>query len=242
MDWSGAFIALGIGTAAVAIIWLWRTRRLDYAAVRASGAESAGWKTALLSRHVWVLTLSYGAIGYFQYLFFYWLHYYFEHVLKMGKMESRYATALPSLAMAFTMPIGGWLSDRFQTRYGPRAGRCLFAGAAMVAAAVFLWPGEATHAPLWSMVWFTAALGALGLSEAAFWQTAVELGGARGGTAAAIMNTGGNGIGLLAPVITPWVAGRFGWPWAIALGGLISIMGAICWLWIRPNKNEENTQ
>src|SRR5258705_4156232 len=105
----------------------------------------------------------------------------------MGNMESRYATALASLAMAFTMPIGGWLSDRFQARYGPRLGRCLVAGAAMVAAAGFLWPGEATHTPLWSVGWFTAALGALGLSQAGFLQKAGELGGSPGRTAAAIM-------------------------------------------------------
>ena len=75
------------------------------------------------------------------------------------------------------------------------------------------------------MIWFTASLGVLGLCEAAFWTMAVELGGAKGGTAAAIMNTGGNGIGLLAPVITPFVGERLGWGWGIAIGAAVGLSG-----------------
>ena len=63
---------------------------------------------------------------------------------------------------------------------------------------------------------------------------AVELGGKKGGTAAAIMNTGGNGIGLLAPVITPYVGERLGWGWGIAIGAAVGLLGAACWFGIRP--------
>src|SRR6185436_1712168 len=63
-------------------------------------------------RNLVLLTLSYAAVGYFQYLFFYWLHYYFDSVLHMDKAESRYFAGLPNLAMATCMPIGGWLTDR----------------------------------------------------------------------------------------------------------------------------------
>ena len=63
-------------------------------------------------RSLFLLTLSYAAVGYFQYLFFYWLHYYFNSVLHMDKTDSRYFAGLPNLAMAACMPIGGWLTDR----------------------------------------------------------------------------------------------------------------------------------
>jgi MFS family permease len=194
----------------------------------------------LASPGVLLITLSYSAIGYFQYLFFYWMHYYFDEVLKLGKDESRLYYALPVLAMAFTMPLGGWLSDRIQAQYGWRAGRTWLAAAAMAGAAVLLACGLIAPTPGGKVVWFTASLGCLGLSEAAFWNTAVELGGKRGGTAAAVMNTGGNGIGLLAPVVTPWIALHLNWQAGIALGGLVAFLGALCWLWIwpRPDTNE----
>ena len=74
------------------------------------------------------------------------------------------------------------------------------------------------------------------LSEGAFWTTAVELGGPRGGTAAAICNTGGNGIGLLAPIITPWLGASLGWLSGIAVGAGVIVFGALLWLWIDPEE------
>jgi len=90
----------------------------------------------------------------------------------------------------------------------------------------------------WIVLWFTLSLGVLGLSESAFWTMAVELGGRRGGTAAAIMNTGGNGIGLLAPMVTPAVSLALGWVWGIGLGALIGLLGALCWWGITPRERD----
>jgi MFS family permease len=62
----------------------------------------------------------------------------------------------------------------------------------------------------------------------------VLLGGRRGGLAAAILNTGGNGIGLLAPLLTPVISAAVGWRWGIALGGIVGLLGAACWCGIDP--------
>ena len=237
--WPIAFVITGGCTAALAVIWLAATHRLEIVPIPdTTVTRHNNWSDLLRSRSLWLLTLSYAAIGYFQYLFFYWMHYYFDHVLKWGTQESRNAVAAPVFAMALTMPLGGWLSQRFEARYGWRAGRVFLASAGMLGAVVFLVIG--VMADSWKVAWFTLALGSLGLSEAAFWQTAVELGGKRGGTAAAVMNTGGNGIGLLAPIVTPWVAGQHGWQAGIALGAVVCLLGAVCWLWIYPPqaKNE----
>jgi dipeptide/tripeptide permease len=70
------------------------------------------------------------------------------------------------------------------------------------------------------------------MSEGPFWASAVELGGRRGGSSAALFNTGGNAGGLLAPFVTPWVGERFGWGSAVALGALICLVGVVLWFWI----------
>jgi MFS family permease len=75
-----------------------------------------------------LLTLSYAAIGYFQYLFFYWMHHYFVRVLLLGEMQSRFFAGLTIFAMAITMPLGGWLSARLEAKRGWRAGRVWVAG------------------------------------------------------------------------------------------------------------------
>ena len=230
-DWPVAFVVTATITTAIGLLWFWTTRHLPRGtAEHAPVASSAG----LASRSLVLLTLSYAAIGYFQYLFFYWMHYYFDSVLALGKMESRFFAGLPVFAMAFTMPLGGWLSTCLEAKRGWRAGRVCVAGLGMFGAAVFLMVGVLAQAHPWTVIAFTLALASLGLSEAAFWQTAIELGGARGGTAAALMNTGGNGIGLLAPLLTPFIAARLGWQAGLGMGAVVGLAGALCWLWIRP--------
>ena len=56
-------------------------------------------------------------------------------------------------------------------------------------------------ADVWGIVWDNIVP-----AEAPTWTLAVELGGQHGGTAAAICNTSGNAIGLIAPILTPAVS------------------------------------
>jgi MFS family permease len=248
-DWQTAFLICGACTAVLASIWL-------LASSDSPGCESAsrrseatlsgrtpafgdtrrasGFGHLLRNRGLLLLTLSYAAVGYFQYLFFYWMHYYFDEVVRMGKSESRFYAGLPNLAMAMCMPLGGWFTDKARKQLDPTLGRTLIPPMAMTASAVLLLLGILAAQPPWIVLWFTLSLGVLGLCEGAFWTTAVELGGTRGGTAAAIMNTGGNGIGLLAPMVTPWVGANLGWVWGIGLGAVVALAGALCWFWIDP--------
>jgi hypothetical protein len=39
---------------------------------------------------------------------------------------------------------------------------------------------------------------------------------------------------MLAPALTPLVSKYLGWPWAVALGGMVCLVGAAFWLWIDP--------
>jgi ACS family D-galactonate transporter-like MFS transporter len=240
-DWPVAFVITGSSTALLALAWLMVARntpdesRLEAAFVTETGdtAESAESSEGR-RRNLVFLTLSYAAVGYFQYLFFYWLHYYFDSVLHMDKAESRYYAGLPSLAMAAAMPVGGWLTDRAVRWRGENSGRTLVPKFGMLLSALFLVCGVfATERP-WIVACFTAALGTLGLCEASFWTVAVNLHRERGGTSAAIMNTGGNGIGLLAPVITPWLGTHLGWEWGLGAGAIVGVLGALCWFWIEP--------
>lgn len=207
---------------------------------RAVASPAGAWWDLLRNRSVVLLTLCYMAGGYFEYLFFYWMHYYFVEVLRLGKIESQFYAGIPPLAMALTMPLGGWVSDRLQEAWGHRLGRAVVAVAGMIAGAGFLGLGLLAGEPAWVVTWFGLALGAMGFYEAAAWTTAIELGGRRGGTTAGIVNTGGNLGGTLSPYITPWASGLFGWQWGIGLGGLLCLLGVFCWLGIDPRSRAED--
>jgi dipeptide/tripeptide permease len=77
-------------------------------------------------------------------------------------------------------------------------------------------------------------MGTLGMCEGPFWTTAVDLGGSRGGLAGAILNTGGNITGMLAPFATPLIAQYFSWQVGIEVACLFCGIGAVLWFWIAP--------
>jgi sugar phosphate permease len=243
VDWTNAFFISAVATALITGVWLvcGADRPLQVAPSNMPTAQGllSGLGSLLRHRSLWFLTLSYSAVGYFQYLFFYWMHYYFDEILHMGKIDSRFYASLPNLAMAVGMPLGGWLTDGAQRLFGSKPGRTLVPKIGMALSAVFLALGIFARDRSWVVLWFTLSLGVLGLCEGSFWTSAVEIGGRHGGSAAAIMNTGGNGIGLLAPMITPFVSDALGWKWGIGLGALICVGGALCWFWIDPSEKNQ---
>jgi len=145
------------------------------------------------------------------------------------------------------MPLGGFLSDRLQPALGYRFGRAVVPAAGMTVGALFLGAGVLSSHPVLVVLWFAAAMGALGTCEGPSWATAIELGGRRGGTSAGIFNTGGNILGSAAPPLVPWIGARMaalGWGqgWGLATAGLVSVVGAALWLWIDPAERCDETE
>ena len=234
--WPRAFLAAGAATATLAVFWALlvsgRAPYTDRPALEDESGAPTTWLDLLGDRSLILLTISYGAVGYFQYLFFYWMNYYFEDVLRLATERSRVSIAIVSLSMALGMGLGGWLSSRFERRFGARRGARIVPMGGLAAGAVLLGLGVSATSPEWIVLWFALAMGAVGASEGPFWAAAVELGGRRGGSSAAVLNFGGNLGGLLAPILTPWIGQRHGWPAAVAVGGLACVVGLLLWLGI----------
>jgi ACS family glucarate transporter-like MFS transporter len=77
-------------------------------------------------------------------------------------------------------------------------------------------------------------MGSMGMCEGPFWTAAVRMGGRQGGLAAAIFNTGGNAGGVLAPMVTPFFAERYGWEASIGVASVFAVLGALLWIGIDP--------
>jgi dipeptide/tripeptide permease len=65
-----------------------------------------------------------------------------------------------------------------------------------------------------------------------FWTTAPLLEHRQGGLACALLNTGGNGGGMLAPYLTPLIGANFGWSAAIGVACVVCGLGGVMWLGI----------
>src|SRR4029453_2240726 len=127
-DWPRAFLIAACVTAGLTAIWAIHVPEgpggaPDPAQTGVAPRETTRWRDLVTDRSLILLTLSYGAVGYFQYLFFYWMQYYFSSVLHVSKDQSRWFTTITLLTMAATMAAGGWASDIMQRRYGRALGR-----------------------------------------------------------------------------------------------------------------------
>jgi MFS family permease len=201
---------------------------------------------------VLLLTLSYAAVGYLEYLFFFWMNHYFGTILHVEKTRSRLFTALLFLSMATGMITGGWLTDWLRKHFGPWIGRALVPMGGMTLGAIFLGLGVLGEQIGWIVFWLALALMAVGATEGPIWTAAVEIGGRQGGTAAGIVNTGGNLGGFIAPFLTPLVAHgvrdafglseQVGWQCGITLAGVLCLGGATLWWWIRPDQSADKPE
>ncbi len=159
------------------------------------------------------LTLSYAALGYFQYLFFYWIQYYIGTVQHLGDrrvaaiFDAHHAddgTGNDFRRLAGRPCLAALVAGRSRRRLVPALG--------MIASGLVFEFGLLSSDSRVMVTAFILSAGLLGMCEAAFWTTIVELGMPRGGLAAGLMNMGGNAGGLLSPVATPLLSALFRHP------------------------------
>jgi MFS family permease len=240
--WRAGFRVCGLGTAALALPWLWvRGNAFRITGVTPPGAVnsiSRDRRRLLLNRNLVLLTVAYAATNYFEYIFFYWLFYYFGQVRHIATQQSAAYTTAIWLSWAAMTPIGGWVSDGAVAAYGRRNGRRLVPIFALTLSAVLLYLATSAKNPITMVSILCAALGCAAATEGPFWVTASEIGSAHPAAAAGVMNTGGSIGGFLAPIITPFIAGRGGWPAALYTGSAVVLGAVVLWLFIDMGQAE----
>jgi MFS family permease len=238
LDWQAAFVVSGAVMIVAALAW-WRVAgELVMASPRTMSNSTQLRQLIELCQYrgLILISLSYAAVGYFQYLFMYWIHHYLTTSLGRSDVESRNSTAVIMLAMAAGMSFGGWFAEWLCRHLGKRWGRRALVLGGMLLSSLLALAGlratNATHA----VTGFALAFAALGMCEGVFWTSVTDMGGAHGGTAAAMMNTGGNAGGALAPWLTALLKDRFGWPVAIGVACAVSCLGGLVWLALEPDQ------
>jgi len=249
-DWPIAFLISSGTTLLVALAWTTGTgssRAAPALAVPRAPWNLSGLRSVLRRRSVICITLSYAAYGYFQYMFFYWITYYFETIRHEDMTVSRWYSTVITLAMGVGMISGGWLTDHVPRRFSPWARRAIVPVLGMFASGAIFELGILGKSPQSTLLAFAVSAALLGLCEAPFWTTAVELGGSSGGTAAGMMNTGGNAGGTLSPYLTPLLSAFFtqqygtdaGWRLGLAVAGGIVAVGGVLWWGVNPGQEAD---
>jgi MFS family permease len=238
--WRTAFLIAALLTAGLAALWQWQTR--DYQDVSIPRgherikANSSYWLETFTNSNLMLLTFAYGALGYFQYIFFYWMYYYFGEVLHLGPQTSAKYTTILFLTEGAMIPLGGMFSDRLTLRYGAQIGRRVVPIVCLTLSAFFLYCGTLATGFL-AVCCLTLAFGFAACCEGPFWATVTEMSRDRVGGASSVLNTGAQVGGIFAPIVTPWIAFHAGWSAGINVGCLAAISAAVAVYFINLRSN-----
>ena len=189
-------------------------------------AGGSSWLQLARNRNLAVLTIGYFCLNYFEYIFFYWIYYYFGQVRHFTDSQSARFTSILFVAMMVMTPLGGWISDH------TALGRKWVAAGGMTLSAVLLYAGASGAGVAATVAMLALSLGFAAAAEGPFWSTAIEVSGDNVGAACGILNTGGNVGGMLAPTLTPLIATRFGWTGGLYFGCLIVVLSVVTWLFL----------
>ena len=193
----------------------------------------------LLRNHgLWMVSISYFAYSYYQYLIFYWLSYYFEKVLHVPPLESRAYTFKIILTQGIGMFAGGVLTDMICRVIGVSMGRRLMMMGGMGLCALLTLVAVNQTKPEQVALFMALAIGAQGMCECTYWTTASEIGGKSRGFSGGFLNAIGNVGGLISPTLTPMLAESMGWRGAIAIACGVCGFGGLLWLVINTTASK----
>jgi len=239
--WQRSFFLAGAATALLTLLWLGyvQDRPLGSSAPQTATPlprrrDTSVW-SLLRNRNILLLTAGYIALNYFEYIFFYWIYYYFGEIRKVGATQSALYTTVLLLVMMVMLPLGGWVADRLIPRLGsiPACRTVAVVGMALSAVLLYVGTNLVTGIPMVALL--SLALGLAAFTEGPFWAALIEAGGSHVGAAGGIMNGVGNLGGVLAPVLTPYIAAWAGWSWGLHFGSFVVLAGAVSWFFLRPS-------
>ena len=164
--------------------------------------------------------------------------YYFKEVLNVPDVEARWASFWIMLAMGAGMAFGGRITDAVCGVLDTARGRRVIVMTGMGLGAVFGLIAVNVTGLVNVAVCLALSMAAAGMVEGVFWTTATDIGGRSRGLSGAFMNTGGNLGGLFSPVLTPLMAAQIGWSGSIAVACIISGIGGLVWLLIKPPSSQ----
>jgi nitrate/nitrite transporter NarK len=145
------------------------------------------------------------------------------------------------LPLLVSMPgdlLGGWLTDRLCSRYGLRAGRCGLGGIAYVLAGSCLIAAAKASSPGSAAVLIAVATGLTMFTLGATWGTVMDIGGNHVGVVGGTMNSIGNLIAMLNPLIVAYSVAWFAsWDLPLYVMGVLFLIGAGCWAAVDPGQH-----
>lgn len=250
IGWRASFEVFGsLGFVWAAAWWLWfrddpREHRgvnaAELALIDGGGAETrehapVPWRTLLRSRPLIALCAMYFGAIYGWYFYLTWLPTYLLRARGFDLTQVGWLAALPLLAIAAGVFLGGWICDRLVPSLGLRVAARTPALVGFPLAACAAVGAALVPEPIHSALLLAAAAGMAALGIAPAWALCLEIGGPHAGVVTGAMNMFGNLGGTLSPVVVGLCVDRLGsWNAPLFSIAALYLAAAVCWLAIDP--------
>jgi ACS family glucarate transporter-like MFS transporter len=233
--WRMALILSAIPALAIAILWFSFSEppHVNEIPVKidANATEKSG---NLKSVNFYLLTISYTLQGYVGYIFVSWFYIYLVQERHFGLLTGAWMSSLPWILSIISIPLGGWLSDRFAIgKLGEIWGRRIVPLVGMAMSGLLISIGAHTQNEVMAAVCLAFATAFILCVEGPFWTMMMKISGPKSGTAGGIMNMGSNLGGLISPALTPIIASLLGWETALHIAAFLAVTGSVLWIWIK---------
>ena len=251
--WRMAFYSCGVLGLLVALVWYFfatdrpeqhpRVNRAEIELIGRGRSFRSGerirvpWSNILSNRSVIALVLGYFCQGYPIYFFHTWLFIYLVKVRGFSLTEGGLYGAMPYIAIAVASPLGGLFSDYAVRTFGKPWGQRLAVGLGMFSSAALMWVGAHAPSRVPAILFLALAAGCNMFASVTFWAACIDLGQQYSGSVAGLMNTCGNFGGWLSPIVSAYVASKFGWTAALTLAAFVTVGSGLCWLGVDTRKS-----
>lgn len=207
----------GVGFLWAAAWWIWyRDRPSDHPGVspaerleigeEAPGGHDVVWRKLAQSPQLWLIMLMYGCYAWGATFYILWLP---EFVTKGRGFSDPQMAAMVSLAFVMGAAgnlAGGFVSDRWSRRYGPRIGRvavgagCLLVNSFLLFAIVLCRDAQVTA------ILLALGFGVIDCMLPCAWAVCLDVGGNHAGTISGAMNTAGQAGSFACSVLFGYLA------------------------------------
>jgi ACS family glucarate transporter-like MFS transporter len=106
----------------------------------------------------------------------------------------------------------------------------------LITAALLIPAGATIPTAYLAIACLSLGAGSLYLAISSYFATALDIFPDRSATVSGAMNTGASLSGVIAPILTPWIAAHYGWVPALSLAGIFALVAAIMWKFIEPDR------
>jgi ACS family glucarate transporter-like MFS transporter len=205
--------------------------------------EPAKGRKLLWSRSFILLTISYTIEGYVSYVLIFWFYLYLVDVRHFDLLKAGNLSSLPGILSIFSIPLGGFISDRLITgRFGRTWGRRAVPMAGLAFSGLLLALGAETTSANMAVIYLTLATGVILAVEGPFWATMMAIVNGNSGTGGGVMNCGSNIGGLISPALTLILAAHIGWNNALHVAAGLAVIGSALWLGISIPRSSSEVQ